>query len=159
MIEINTTITWQRNNEKFIDGRYSRAHTWNFDGGFTVPASSSPHVVPIPYSVESAVDPEEAFVASLSSCHMLWFLSIAAKRGFVLDSYHDSAVGEMSKNEDGKLFVSVVRLRPCIGWNGDAPDGSQILAMHEEAHASCFIANSVLTTIYIDPTSDRPDTD
>lgn len=94
MTEIQSSIVWERGAAQFIDGKYSRAHSWSFDGGAVVPASSSPHIVPLPFSIESAVDPEEAFVASLSSCHMLWFLSIAAKRGLRVNFYRDVAVGE-----------------------------------------------------------------
>src|SRR6188474_2242754 len=112
MSTYSALITWERNGAAFIDNRYSRRHRWSFDGGVEVPASSSPHVVPLPLSVAAAVDPEEAFVAALASCHMLWFLSIAAKRGFVVESYRDEAVGVMAKNAAGKLSMTVVTLRP-----------------------------------------------
>lgn len=112
MSTYTATVSWHRDEAVFTDNRYTRAHVWQFDGGCTVPASSSPHVVPIPFSDASAVDPEEAFVASLSSCHMLWFLSIAAKRGIVVDSYRDEALGVMEKCADGKLAMTVVTLRP-----------------------------------------------
>src|ERR1044072_9255994 len=114
MSEYKATISWERNEESFTDNRYSRGHSWSFDGGITVPASASPHVVPKPFSIEAAVDPEEAFVASLSSCHMLFFLSIAAKRGYVVDSYVDEATGIMSKDEHGKFVMSQVILRPKV---------------------------------------------
>ncbi len=146
------TITWQRNDAVFTDKRYSRAHTWQFDGGCTVPASSSPHVVPLPYSDASAVDPEEAFVASLSSCHMLCFLSIAAKRGFVVDSYRDEAQGVMEKCANGKLSITVVTLRPWATFSGGPiPSKLDIDAMHHEAHEECFIASSVKTEVRCDP--------
>src|SRR6516162_8330589 len=102
MAEYKAVVEWDRGNAKFTDNRYSRGHRWLFDGGIEVPASSSPHVVPVPSSLAEAVDPEEAFVASLSSCHMLWFLYFAAKRGFVVDRYRDEAVGVMSKNASGQ---------------------------------------------------------
>src|SRR6266496_5289266 len=105
------TVRWDRGEARFIDSRYSRAHTWIFDGGITVPASSSPHTVRVPYTDLNAVDPEEAFVAALASCHMLWFLSIAAERGFRVDHYADAAVGTMAKNEHGKLAMTRVVLR------------------------------------------------
>jgi organic hydroperoxide reductase OsmC/OhrA len=146
------TVTWQRNDAVFTDKRYSRAHTWQFDGGCTVPASSSPQIVPLPFSDASAVDPEEAFVASLSSCHMLCFLSIAAKRGFVADSYRDEAQGVMEKNADGKLSITVVTLRPGVNFSGDQiPSLLDIHAMHHQAHEECFIAASVKTDVRCEP--------
>lgn len=146
------TVTWQRHDAVFTDKRYSRAHRWQFDGGCMVPASSSPHVVPLPFSDASAVDPEEAFVASLSSCHMLCFLSIAAKRGFVVDSYHDEAHGLMEKCSDGKLSVTVVTLRPHAIFSGaPLPSALEIHAMHHEAHEECFIARSVKTDVRCEP--------
>jgi len=155
MTEIQSTVTWERGGVQFIDGKYSRAHSWSFDGGAVVLASSSPHIVPLPFSIESAVDPEEAFVASPSSCHMLWFLSIAAKRGLRVNHYRDVAVGEMRKNERNKLVISIVRLRPQIDWDGDTPTDSVIVEMHHEAHEECFIANSVRTTVLTEPIFNR----
>src|SRR5688572_26763269 len=108
MSEYTATVIWQRGDARFVDNRYSRAHEWRFDGGAIVPGSSSPHSVPVPLSDPRGVDPEEAFVASLSSCHMLWFLSIAAKRGFVVESYEDNAVGHLEKNESGRLAMTRV---------------------------------------------------
>lgn len=123
-----------------------------FDGGSEVAGSSSPHVVPLPYSDASAVDPQEMFIASLSSCHMLWFLSVAAKRKFCVDRYFDAASGVMDKNADGKLVVSVVTLRPDVQFSGDhLPTRVDIDAMHHAAHADCFIANSVKTQVLIEP--------
>ncbi|HCH3859480.1 TPA: OsmC family protein [Vibrio parahaemolyticus] len=142
-------ITWQRQaNEIFSDNQYSRAHTWRFDGGLLVPASPSPHVVPLPLSVEENVDPEEAFVAALSSCHMLVFLSIAAKRRYVIDSYVDAAEGELTVGEKGKEWVSRVVLNPKVVFSGDKqPSYEQLEKMHHMAHENCFIANSVKTEI------------
>ncbi|MFZ5508827.1 MAG: OsmC family protein [Pseudomonadota bacterium] len=152
MSEYTATIHWQRGAQPFTDNRYSRGHTWTFDGGAQVPASSSPHVVPLPYSVASAVDPEEAYVASLSSCHMLWFLSIAAKRGFRIDSYTDTAVGIMEKNEAGRLAMTRVTLRPRVVFSGATPpSAAELEAMHHEAHQQCFIANSVKTEVRCEP--------
>lgn len=154
MSGIQATIKWQRNAAAFHDNLYSRLHTWEFDGGAEWPASSSPAIVPVPMSDASAVDPEEAFVASLSSCHMLWFLSIAARKGFVVDHYLDQAHGEMNKNADGKTVIDVVTLRPKISWSGETlPSEDEIMRMHEEAHDLCFIANSVRTTVKIQPQS------
>ena len=143
---------WLRGAQNFLDNRYSRQHVLRFDGGSEVAGSSSPHVVPLPYSDASAVDPEEMFLASLSSCHMLWFLSVAAKRKFCVDRYFDAASGVMDKNADGKLVVSVVTLRPDVQFSGDhLPTRVDIDAMHHAAHADCFIANSVKTQVLIEP--------
>jgi len=146
------TIRWLRGDQQFTDNRFSRGHTWIFDGGVEVQASSSPHVVPLPCSQANAVDPEEAFVASLSSCHMLWFLFIAAKRGFCIDSYIDDAVGVMGRNALGKLSMTRVTLRPSVAFGGNRlPAKSDIESMHHEAHAECFIANSVKTDVQCEP--------
>jgi organic hydroperoxide reductase OsmC/OhrA len=149
--EYRAAIRWTRGeDEMFSDNRYSRGHTWSFDGGIEVPGSASPSVVPLPLSREDAVDPEEAFVAAVSSCHMLTFLSIAAKKRFVVDAYEDKALGIMTKNENGKLFVSKVTLDPVIEFSGDKlPSPEQIADMHRLAHKECFIANSVLTEIVV----------
>ncbi|MGR4988708.1 OsmC family protein [Vibrio rotiferianus] len=143
------TVCWQRQpHEIFSDNLYSRAHVWQFDGGVTVPASPSPHVVPLPLAVEENVDPEEAFVAALASCHMLVFLSIAAKRRYVIDSYVDEAFGVLSVGENGKEWVSKVVLRPNIVFSGDKqPTREQLEKMHHMAHENCFIANSVKTDV------------
>ncbi|CAN7612769.1 OsmC family protein [Rhizobium sp. LjRoot30] len=143
------TISWQRGEtEGFLDNRYSRAHLWEFDGGISVPASSSAHVVPLPLSIENAVDPEEAFVASLSSCHMLWFLSLAAKAGYRVDAYRDAAEGVMAKNAAGKIAMTVVTLYPTVTFSGDkVPGEAEHEALHHAAHEACFIANSVLTEV------------
>jgi organic hydroperoxide reductase OsmC/OhrA len=144
------TVLWRRGEQSFADNRYSRGHVWRFDGDIEVPASSSPFVVPN-YSVARAVDPEEAFVASLSSCHMLFFLSFAARAGFIIDSYEDEARGEMAKNTAGKLFVSKVTLRPVIAFSGDKrPSEADIAALHHRSHEECFIANSVKTEVVTD---------
>jgi len=148
MSEYQTVVEWSRDGAAFTDNRYSRGHRWLFDGGVEVPASSSPHVVPSPLSVAAAVDPEEAFVASLSSCHMLVFLSIAAKRGFVVDSYRDEAVGVLAKDSAGKLAMTRVTLRPEIHFAGDKrPPADELLAMHHDSHEQCFIASSVKTEV------------
>lgn len=148
MSEYGAKISWFRQaSEDYIDNQYSRGHEWSFDGGVIVPASSSPHVVPLPYSVESNVDPEEAFVASLSSCHMLFFLSITAKRKFIVDEYIDNAIGIMEKNQNGKLMMTRVRLRPKTKFSGEQPTLEQLKKMHHQSHEQCFIANSVITEV------------
>jgi organic hydroperoxide reductase OsmC/OhrA len=145
-------IKWSRNGAVFTDNRYSRGHHWVFDGGIEVPASSSPHVVPLPLSVESAVDPEEAFVASLSSCHMLTFLSMAAKRGFLVESYRDEAVGLLEKDSTGKLMMTRVTLHPEINFGGGKrPTSEEADAIHHSAHEHCFIARSVRTDVRCEP--------
>ena len=153
MSEYYAKVSWARSeDEGFTDNAYSRGHNWSFDGGLNVPASSSPHVVPLPYSVEANVDPEEAFVASLSSCHMLTALSIAAKRKFVVDTYIDDAVGVMETDRDtGKLSITTVTLRPVITFSGDRqPTRDQLEQIHHLSHEQCFIANSVKTEINIE---------
>ena len=141
-------LSWTRHNQPFLDNRYSRVHRIEFDGGAVLEASSSPHVVRVPFSDPAAVDPEEMFVASLSSCHMLWFLSLAAARGFRVDEYRDAAEGVMTKNAQGKLFMSAVTLRPEVTFSGEKmPDEAEYQALHHEAHEECFIANSVLTAV------------
>jgi organic hydroperoxide reductase OsmC/OhrA len=149
MSEYKAKITWHRQiDEEFVQSKYSRGHEWSFDGGTTIPASSSPHIVPLPYSVEANVDPEEAFVAALSSCHMLLFLSIAAKRRFVVDTYIDNAVGIMEQDENGRFSISKVVLRPEIVFSGDKqPSKEQVKKMHHQSHTQCFIANSVKTNV------------
>ena len=149
MSEYKAKITWHRQiDEEFVQSKYSRGHEWSFDGGTTIPASSSPHIVPLPYSVEANVDPEEAFVAALSSCHMLLFLSIAAKRRFVVDTYIDNAVGIMEQDENGRFLISKVVLRPEILFSGDKqPSKEQVKKMHHQSHTQCFIANSVKTNV------------
>jgi organic hydroperoxide reductase OsmC/OhrA len=152
MAEYSAEVIWQRGEAAFTDNRYSRAHRWRFDGGLEIPASSSPHSVPLPLSDAAAIDPEEALIAALSSCHMLWFLAIAAKRKFRVDRYRDLATGVLAKNAAGKWWVSVVTLKPEVQFSGELlPTREQIAAMHESAHAECYIANSVSTQINIEP--------
>ena len=141
---------WRRGTATFAHGKYSRAHTWHFDGGVNVPASASPDVVPAPWSDANAVDPEEAYVAALSSCHMLWFLSIAAAKGFVVDSYEDEAIGHMA-DVHGQQLVAEVVLRPHVVFDpARAAAREQLEALHHEAHEKCFIANSVKTRIRVE---------
>ncbi len=152
MTDYKAAILWERGAQRFTDSRYSRAHKWRFDGGVEVLASSSPHVVPLPYSSAEAVDPEEAFVASLSSCHMLWFLSVAVKHGCCVDRYTDNAVGILEKNTAGQLAITRVTLRPAVVFSGPhTPTKAEINALHQEAHDQCFLANSVKTAVHCEP--------
>jgi organic hydroperoxide reductase OsmC/OhrA len=151
MIAYTATILWERGAaEPFTDNRYSRGHSWSFDGGVSFRASSSPHVVPR-YSDPSGVDPEEAFIASLSSCHMLTFLYLVAKRGFVVNRYEDTAEGVMAKSETGRIWVAKVVLRPKVAWEGSGPDAATVEELHHLAHDECFIANSVRTEVTCEP--------
>ena len=152
MAEYTATVKWARQpTEVFTDNRYSRAHQWEFDGGVTVPASSSPHVVKVPLSNPSAVDPEEAFVASLASCHMLFFLSFAAGKKFLIESYVDHAVGFLGRNEQGRQVMTRVVLHPAVTFSGTPPTAEQLQELHERAHHECYIANSVTTKVEVEP--------
>ncbi len=152
MAEYCAQVLWLRGEQDFLGNRYSRRHLLSFDGGIEIAGSSSPHVVPIPFSDAAAVDPEEAFVASLSSCHMLWFLSIAASHGFCVDRYRDAATGVMARNGEGKMAMSMVTLKPEIRFSGERlPTREEIDQMHHAAHAECFIANSVKTEVRCEP--------
>ncbi|UTH74759.1 OsmC family protein [Chromobacterium sp. IIBBL 290-4] len=145
-------VIWQRGEQDFLDRRYSRSHVLRFDGGVEVKGSSSPHVVPLPYSDAAAVDPEEAFIAALSACHMLWFLDLAARAGFRVDRYHDEAVGEMGRDDKGKAWVAKAALHPATAFSGDKqPTLEQLQQLHHTAHEECFIANSVKTEIVCHP--------
>jgi organic hydroperoxide reductase OsmC/OhrA len=151
MSNYTATVVWERSaGEPFTDNRYGRGHSWSFDGGVSFRASSSPHVVPR-YSDPSGVDPEEAFVASLSSCHMLTFLYLAAKRGLVVNRYQDVSEGMMAKNEKGRMWVSQVILHPHVDWEGDVPEAAVREELHHLAHEECFIANSVRTEVRCQP--------
>lgn len=154
MSEYVATISWHRGDQSFLDDAYSRGHEWTFDGGLIVPASASPDIVPLPKSVAENVDPEEAFVASLSSCHMLFFLSLVARKGITVDQYTDRATGIMAKRPDGKTAMTQVTLRPEATYSGDiVPDSVQLEALHHRAHEMCFIANSVLSEIIVEVVS------
>jgi organic hydroperoxide reductase OsmC/OhrA len=142
------TIAWERSEAVFTDNRYSRAHQWSFDGGAVVPASSSPDVVKVPLSNPANVDPEEAFVAALSSCHMLWFLDIARTEGYVVDRYVDDAIGHMVPGADGKPWIARVELRPAVAFSGaKEPDDATFAHLHHRAHEACFLAKSVKSEI------------
>lgn len=150
MKQFDAIIAWQRAGQPFLDQRYSRAHDWRFDGGLNVPASSSPLSVPLPMSNPAAVDPEEALVAAASSCHMLFFLSIAAQRGHVVDSYEDHALGLLDKDENGRLAMTRIVLRPAIRFAGQAPDAEEREVMHHLSHEKCYVANSLRTAIVVE---------
>jgi organic hydroperoxide reductase OsmC/OhrA len=143
-------IHWNRSGPDFLKGQYSREHTWTFDGGMSVAASPSPHVVPAPWSNPANVDPEEAFVAAVASCHMLTFLWLASKEGFVADSYEDAAAGVMTKNERGVPWVSEVTLHPRIRWSGEKrPAAGDVERLHHRAHEECYIAQSIKTRVVV----------
>jgi organic hydroperoxide reductase OsmC/OhrA len=145
------TIRWARTGDgDFAKGQYSRAHEWAFDGGAVVPAGPSPHIVPDPWGNPAGVDPEEAFVASLSSCHMLFFVDFARRAGFTIDDYVDEAQGVLDKRPDGKMWMSRVTLRPRVTWAGEPPDAASIADLHHRAHEACFIANSVTTEVRVE---------
>jgi len=152
MSAYTSTVLWQRGEQNFQDNRYSRRHEIHFDSGTVLPASSSPHVVPLPMSDAQAVDPEELFVAALSSCHMLWFLSLARDAGFVVDRYEDEAEGIMARDAQRRMMMSTVTLRPRVQFApGHAPSREQLQALHHEAHEQCYIANSVRTQVRCEP--------
>ena len=151
MQHFDATITWERGTQPFADQRYSRAHSWHFDGGLTVAASSSPLSVPLPMSDATAIDPEEALVAAVSSCHMLFFLSLAAQRGYTVDTYRDHAVGTLERNADGKLAMTRIALRPQIAFGGvQLPDAAALDRLHHDAHDKCYIANSIKADVVVE---------
>ena len=150
MKQFDARISWQRAGQPVLDGRYSRAHAWHFDGGLSVPASSSPLSVPLPMSDPAAVDPEEALVAAASSCHMLFFLSIAAQQGFVVERYDDAACGLLGPDQQGRMAMLRIELRPDIAFAGARqPDAPALAAIHHLAHERCYIANSLKAEIVI----------
>lgn len=152
MSDHSARVLWERGDQAFTDGRYRRAHRWTFDGGAEVAASSSPAAVRVPLSDPAAVDPEEAFVAALASCHMLWFLALAAKRGFRVDRYEDDPVGTLGKDADGRQSIHRVVLRPRVSFSGDRrPAAADLDSLHEAAHRECFIARSVRSEVRIEP--------
>lgn len=151
MSDFTTTVKWSRDNGDFLSNKYSRAHSWHFDGGVVVDASASPHIVPLPWSVAENIDPEEAFVASLSSCHMLFFLSIAAEHKYQVESYVDNASGSMATNSENKMAITEITLRPVCQFSGTSePTEEDIARLHRLAHKQCFIANSVKTQVKIE---------
>lgn len=150
-MQFEATVEWQRNGQDFLDQRYSRAHAWRFDGGLALTASSSPLSVPLPMSDAAGVDPEEALVAAASSCHMLFFLSIAAKRGHTVDHYRDDAVGLLGRDERGRMAMTRITLRPVVTFAGTAPPGAdELAAIHHAAHDQCYVANSLKTDVVVE---------
>ena len=159
MSHYTAVITWERNGAVFTDNRYSRVHRWHFDGDIDVPASASPHVVPPELALAAAVDPEEAFVAALASCHMLWFLSLAAKQGFVVETYRDASTGVLARNGEGHMAMTEVTLRPHVAFAPDKrPSAAEHEALHHEAHALCYIANSITSDVRCDAVDVTVDT-
>lgn len=151
MSEYIATVDWQRKGQDFLSHKYSRGHEWLFDGGVVVPASSSPHIVPVPMSVTANVDPEEAFVASLASCHMLFFLDFASRAGWVVERYVDQAMGTLAKDDSGRQAMTDILLRPEVRFAGPGPDDEGLHELHHRAHKACFIANSVKTQVRCEP--------
>lgn len=149
MASYDAHVVWTRDPGVGSSARYKRIHEWRFDGGAVIPASPSPHIVPEPYADPALVDPEEAFVAALSSCHMLFFLHLAQEAGFPVASYEDRAVGTMAAIETGEQAMTHVRLTPVVTYVGDAPGAEAEAELHDAAHRKCFIANSVKTQIEI----------
>ena len=150
MKEFEARVAWQRAGQAFLDGRYSRAHDWQFDGGLQLRASSSPLSVPLPMSDPAALDPEEALVAAASSCHMLFFLSLAQQQGFMVDSYVDGAVGYLGEDEAGRIAMTRIELRPAIVFGGERqPCADELDALHHAAHARGYIANSLKTEVVV----------
>jgi organic hydroperoxide reductase OsmC/OhrA len=146
------TIRWFASpGEDYAKGQYSRAHSWSFDGGAIVPASASPHIVPMPWADPDAVDPEEAFVASAASCHMLFFLDFARQAGLVVTGYEDEAEGEMHRGSDGKVRITRITLRPRIVFAGEEPGEDVIDELHHKSHEACFIANSITSEVVVEP--------
>lgn len=151
MSEHRATIRWKRTSDEFLKGKYSREHTWTFDGGMSIQASAAPSAVPVPYSNPAYVDPEEAFVASVASCHMLTFLWLAGRKGFQIDSYEDEAAGVMTQGENGVPWVSRITLKPRIVYSGArTPTHAEEDQLHHLAHEQCFIANSIKTEVRVE---------
>ncbi|MGX9731959.1 OsmC family protein [Janthinobacterium aestuarii] len=150
MHQFFATVAWQRDGQDFAGQRYSRGHEWQFDGGLTVAASSSPLSVPLPMSVAANIDPEEALVAATSSCHMLFFLSLAAQLGYVIDDYRDDATGDLGKNAQGRLAMTRIVLRPRIAFAGTPPSPEALAALHHDAHERCYIANSLTADVVVE---------
>ncbi len=156
LLAASVELAWERGDQDFLAGRYSRAHTLRFDGGVVLAGSSSPAIVAPPWSDAAAVDPEEMFVAALSSCHMLWFLDFARRIGADVRSYSDHAEGVLAKDAQGRAWVTRVVLRPAVMFVDPIVPGKLIETLHHQAHEACFIANSVKTEIVVEPVQTRP---
>jgi organic hydroperoxide reductase OsmC/OhrA len=150
MSEHTAVVEWVRGDQPFSDHQYSRAHDWRFDGGALVKGSSAPTSVAPPLSDPTAVDPEEALVAALSSCHMLFFLALAAKAGFVVDRYRDAPVATLARDERGRMSITEVVLRPVIDWSGATPDSERLEDLHHQSHRLCYIANSIRAEVRVE---------
>ncbi len=151
MSDHTATVEWVRGGQPFSDNRYSRAHDWTFDGGAVVRGSSAPTSVAVPMSDPTAVDPEEALVAAVSSCHMLFFLALAAKAGFVIDRYRDAASGTLARDDRGRMSMTEIVLRPAVTWSGPAPDAAKLSDLHDQSHRLCYIANSIRGEVRVEP--------
>ena len=151
MSEHIATVEWSRDGQSFADNGYSRAHNWRFDGGAVVRGSSAPSSVPAPMSDPTAVDPEEALVAAVSSCHMLFFLAYARKEGLVVDRYLDEASGVLARDERGRVSITTVTLRPQVDFSGEAPTRAVLAELHHRAHEACYVANSIRATVTVEP--------
>lgn len=152
MAKYFATVKWARGDAEFVRQKYSRGHTWHFDEGVTVPASASPLVLRPPLTVDAAVDPEEALVAALSSCHMLFVLSYFSRAGFVVDSYEDAAEATMEKRADGKTAIVAATMKPHVVFKERAPTAEEYERFHHQAHEECYIANSVNFPVGVEPT-------
>ena len=151
MSEYKATIDWRRQSADFDHKTYNRNHTLAFEGGIRVPATAAPANIPPTAAGAPGVDPEQAFVASLSSCHMLWFLHLASRAKFVVDGYVDEASGVLEKNAEGRMAMTRVTLRPVVAYSGRAPSAEEHAQLHEGAHDKCYIANSVTTAVVVEP--------
>lgn len=151
MTEHTALVEWVRGDQAFADNRYSRAHDWTFDGGAVVRGSSAPTSVAVPMSDPTAVDPEEALVAAVSSCHMLFFLALAGKAGFVVDRYRDAASGSLARDDRGRMSMTEIVLRPAVTWSGPAPDAAKLSDLRDQSHRLCYVANSIRGEVRVEP--------
>ncbi len=152
MATYHARLEWLRGSDRFLDQKYSRGHRWSFDEGVSIAASASPHAVKAPWHVTAAVDPEEAVVAAVSSCHMLFFLSYCSSAGFTVDAYVDAAEGVLERNAHGRVAMTRFTLRPLVTFRERAPSEEEFMAMHHKAHEECYVANSLNGTVVAEPT-------
>lgn len=139
-------ISWKRQTKDFAYDTYNRTHTWAFDDGTSLTASAAPEF----NGGSIGVDPEEALVSATASCHMLTFLAIASKKGYVVDTYSDQAIGSLEKIGSGQLAVTKILLSPKVTFSGEKiPSDDQLASLHESAHRNCFIANSIKAEVTI----------
>ena len=156
MTRFSALVEWRNGGPDFARGHYGRGHQWSFDGGAIVRASASPHSVPRPWADEAGIDPEEALVAAASSCHMLFFLNLASKAGFVVERYHDEAEGLMGPDAQGRIAMTRITLRPEIDFAGRRPDADELAALHHAAHERCYVASSLRAEIVVETKPDGP---